>query len=59
MTAIEALHIVLERAQYLRSEGESDMRSIIYLASSLIRDIEAGKSTEEIMQDFNEDEDEQ
>ncbi len=58
MTAIEALHIVLNRAQYLRSEGESDMRSIIYLVSGLIRDIEAGKSTEEIMQDFNEDEDE-
>ena len=58
MTAIEALHIILDRAQYLRSEGESDMRSIIYLASGLIRDIEAGKSTEEIMQNFNEDEDE-
>lgn len=58
MTAIEALHIVLERAQYLRSEGESDMRSIIYLASGLIRDIEAGKSAEEIMADYN-DEDEE
>lgn len=58
MTAIEALHIIIDRAQWMRSEGESDMRSIIYLASGLIRDIEAGKSAEEIMADYN-DEDEE
>lgn len=40
----------------MRSEGESDMRSIIYLASGLIRDIKAGKSAEEIMVEYNEDE---
>lgn len=56
MTAIQALHIILDRAQYMRSEGESDMRSIIYLASGLISDIEAGKSAEEIMAEYNEDE---
>lgn len=58
MTAIQALQIILDRAQWMRSEGESDMRSIIYLASGLIRDIEAGKSAEEIMADYN-DEDEE
>lgn len=58
MTAIEALQLIIDRAQWLRSEGESDMRSIIYLASGLIRDIEAGKSAEEIMADYN-DEDEE
>ncbi len=56
MTAIQALYIIIDRAQYMRSEGESDMRSIIYLASGLIRDIEAGKSAEEIMAEYNEDE---
>lgn len=56
MTAIQALHIIIDRARYMRSEGESDMRSIIYLASGLIRDIEAGKSAEEIMAEYNEDE---
>lgn len=56
MTAIEALQLIIDRAQWLRSEGESDMRSIIYLASGLIRDIEAGKSAEEIMAEYNEDE---
>lgn len=58
MTAIEALQLIIDRAQWLRSEGESDMRSIIYLASGLIRDIEAGKSAEEIMAEYN-DEDEE
>lgn len=56
MTAIQALQIIIHRAQYMRSEGESDIRSIIYLASGLIRDIEAGKSAEEIMVEYNEDE---
>ncbi len=56
MTAIQALQIILNQAQYMRSEGESDMRSIIYLASGLIRDIKAGKSAEEIMVEYNEDE---
>lgn len=58
MTAIQALELIIHRAQYMRSEGESDMRSIIYLASGLISDIEAGKSAEEIMADYN-DEDEE
>ena len=56
MTAIQALQLIIDRAQYMRSEGESDMRSIIYLASGLIRDIEEGKSAEEIMLEYNEDE---
>lgn len=56
MTAIQALQIIIHRAQYMRSEGESDVRSIIYLASGLISDIEAGKSAEKIMAEYNEDE---
>jgi len=59
MNAIEALNIVLDRAQWMRSEGESDMRSMIWLISGLINDIKAGKSTEEIMASYaDEDADE-
>jgi hypothetical protein len=58
MNAIEALNIVRDRAQWMRNEGESDMRSIIWLISGLINDIEAGKSTEEIMASYA-DEDEE
>jgi hypothetical protein len=58
MNASEALNIVRDRAQWMRNEGESDMRSIIWLISGLINDIEAGKSTEEIMASYA-DEDEE
>lgn len=58
MNAIEALNIVRDRAQWMRNEGDSDMRSIIWLISGLINDIEAGKSTEEIMASYA-DEDEE
>jgi hypothetical protein len=58
MNAIEALNIVRDRAQWMRNKGESDMRSIIWLISGLINDIEAGKSTEEIMASYA-DEDEE
>jgi hypothetical protein len=58
MNAIEALNIVGDRAQWMRNEGESDMRSIIWLISGLINDIEAGKSTEEIMASYADEDDE-
>jgi hypothetical protein len=58
MNAIEALNIVLDRVRWMRSEGESDMRSIIWLIGGLINDIKSGKSTEEIMASYA-DEDEQ
>ena len=49
MNYIEILKIIRKQAQWMREEGESDMRSIIWLVDGLMRDIEAGKSTEEIM----------
>jgi hypothetical protein len=49
MNTIEVLKLIRKQAQWMREEGESDMRSIIWLADSLIGDIEAGKSIEEIM----------
>ena len=56
MTAVQALQIILDQAQWMRREGEIDMRSIIYLARGLISDIEEGKSAEEIMAKYDEDE---
>lgn len=56
MTAVQALQIILDEAQWMRREGETDMRSIIYLARGLISDIEEGKSAEEIMAKYDEDE---
>ena len=58
MNAIEALDIVRKRAQWMREEGESDMRSILYLINGLIRDIESGKTTEQIMNEYADEEEE-
>lgn len=58
MNAIEALKIIRTRAQWMRKEGESDMRSIIWLTNALIKDIEAGKSTEEIIAEYTDEEEE-
>lgn len=56
LTNIEALEIVRKRAQYMRSEGESDMRSIIYLVDALKSDIIKGMSREEILSKIEEGE---
>ena len=58
MNAIEALVIIRKRAQWMRQEGESDIRSIIWLIDGIIQDIQAGKSTEEIMAYYADDGDE-
>jgi ubiquitin C-terminal hydrolase len=58
LTIIEALGIIRNRAQWMRQEGESDMRSIIYLVDGLMADITKGKSREEILSDFEEEEEE-
>lgn len=59
MNAIEALKIIRTRAQWMREEGESDMRSIIWLTNALIKDIEAGKSTEEIIAEYTDEEEDE
>jgi hypothetical protein len=55
MNAVEALKIIRDRARTMREDGESDLRNIIWLVDGLIRDIEAGKTKEEIMADFADD----
>lgn len=58
LTIIEALGIIRKRAQWMRREGESDMRSIIYLVDGLMADIIKGKSREEILSEFEEEDEE-
>ena len=59
LTIIEALGIIRKRAQWMRQEGESDIRSIIYLVDGLMADITKGKSREEILSDFEEEEEDE
>lgn len=58
LTAVDALHLVMDQAQWMRENGESDMRSIIYCCSSLIRDITAGKPTDQILSEWVREEEE-
>ena len=55
---IDVLNIIRKRAQWMRKEGESDMRSIIYLVDGLKADIVNGKSREEILSEFVEEDEE-
>lgn len=58
LTNIDVLNIIRKRAQWMREEGESDMRSIIYLVDGLKNDIAKGKSREEILDKFEEENEE-
>lgn len=58
LTAEDVLNLVIKRARSMREEGESDLRSIIWLCSSLRSDIYAGKTREAIMSELEEDDDE-
>jgi cytochrome c-type biogenesis protein CcmH/NrfF len=52
LTASDALYLVEKRAQWCRTNGESDMRSILYMISSIRSMIAEGKSREEILEVF-------
>lgn len=58
LTAQDVLDIVLKRARWMREEGESDLRSIIWLCNGLKTDIDAGKTREAILSELQEDEEE-
>ena len=58
LTAEDVIDLVLKRAQGMREEGESDLRSIIWLCRGLRSDMVAGKTREAIMSEFEEDDDE-
>ena len=56
LKAIDVLKIIEARAQACREDGESDMRNIIDAVSFLRRQILSGKSREEILDEWREDE---
>lgn len=53
---IELLKLIREQAQNMREEGESDMRCIIWLVDDILSKIEEGKSTENIVNYFKDEE---
>lgn len=55
-TAIDVLKIIEQRAQFCRKNGESDMRNILDLVRFLRQGISSGKSREQIINEFVEDE---
>jgi hypothetical protein len=58
LTALEALEIIIDRAQWCRENGESDMRNIIHTASYLHQMVKDGKPSDEIIAEFTRDDDE-
>ena len=54
--AIELLRVVTARARWMREEGESDMRSIIYMVNGMISALQQGKSVDEILEEYDENE---
>ena len=56
LTAEDVIDLVIKRAQWMRSEGESDLRSIIYLCSGLRSDMKAGKTREAILSEMEDEE---
>jgi hypothetical protein len=52
LTANDALDIISRRAQSCRENGDSDMRSILYTANFVRQSIAEGKSREEILAEF-------
>ncbi len=55
LTVIDALAIVAARAQWCRENGESDMRNILNTVSLVSRMVNEGKSRDEILAEFNDD----
>ena len=59
LTTTDVLDIIAKRAQWCREEGESDMRNILYTVSFLRDKIKEGKSREEILAEWYDDDDEE
>jgi uncharacterized protein (DUF433 family) len=59
LTALDVLKLLTDRAQQCRENGDSDMRNILNTARHIKTMLNDGKSREEILADFAEDEDEE
>lgn len=58
LTASDVLSLVAARAQWCREEGESDMRNILHFVSCVKSAMDSGKSRDEILAYFADDDDE-
>ena len=54
LTAIDVLRLIKRSAQSMREEGESDLRSIIWMANYLIKCAEEGKDREIVIAEAEE-----
>jgi hypothetical protein len=52
LTTEDALGLLEERAQWCRTNGESDMRNIVHMIADVRSMIAKGKSREEIIEAF-------
>ena len=57
LTAIDVIELVAARAQWCRENGESDMRIFRDFAAGLRKMVTEGKSRDEILASFADDED--
>ena len=53
---IELLRVVVARARWMREEGESDMRSIIFMVDGIITALRQGKSVDQILEEYDDNE---
>lgn len=54
LTAIDVLRLIKRSAQSMREEGESDLRSIIWMADYLIKCAEEGRDREIVITEAEE-----
>jgi uncharacterized protein (DUF433 family) len=52
LTATDALGIIYDRARWCRENGESDMRNILHTVGVVISMIKEGRSRDEILAEF-------
>lgn len=55
LTATDVLKLVSDRAQWCRENGESDMRNILNTTRSIKAMLDEGKSRDEILASFKDD----
>ena len=56
LTVYDVIKLVHDRAQWCRKNGESDMRNIINLVHYIESEVKGGKTREEIISYWKEDE---
>lgn len=52
LTVQEALRIVSDRIQYMREEGETDLRSLLWLVHGIKEAVDGGSSASSIIATF-------